>query len=121
IKHDGRGHAFIQKLKVHEAVVYLGEDLPFEADEVYLDTGSVQVIHERADEGFRIAVEKKRSVHQVDADDAQGILLKNVLRIKHPHVNHHFGNFRARSVLETHAHPTVGIVSALEVQRGHSV
>ena len=63
----------------------------------------------------------KRAVDQVDADDAERLLLKDVFFVPHAHVQDNFARWAAGLGLETDAHPAVSLVGAFEITRGNGV
>jgi len=66
-------------------------------------------------------MQEKGCVQQIDAHDAQRLLLKSVLIVEHSDMHDHFAVRIARVSLKFHAHPAVALISALIVARRDGV
>ena len=64
---------------------------------------------------------KNARVQQVDADDAERLLLLRGLVVEHPHVEHDLAGLVPRVGLELHAHPAVALVAAAVAAGDHGV
>ena len=87
-----------------------------ELDDVYLDALDRQPVEQGSDEVLRVLVHVERAVDQVDPDDAQRLLLLDVLLIEQPDVDDDLVGFGARVRLEADAQPAMafgGFVVAL--------
>ena len=72
-------------------------------------------------EPLRLVVLEERAVQQVDADDAERLLLQRGLGVEHPHVQDDLARLVARVRLELHAHPAVALVAAPVAARDDGV
>ena len=60
--------------------------MPLELDHVDLDPPGGQPVEQALDQLLRLVVLEERAVQQVDADDAERLLLQRRLGVEHPHV-----------------------------------
>ena len=68
-----------------------------------------------------LVVLEERAVQQVDADDAERLLLQRGLDVEHPDVQDDLARLVARVGLELDAHPAVALVAAPEAAGDHGV
>ena len=92
-----------------------------ELDHVDLDPAGGQPVEQALDEPLGLVVVEERAVQQVDADDAERLLLQRRLGVEHPHVQDDLAGLVARVRLELHAHPAVALVAAAVAARDHRV
>ena len=57
-------------------------------------------------------MQKKSGVKKIDADNAQSLLLQDVLVVQHAHMDDDLAVLISRVGLELHAHPAVALVGA---------
>ncbi len=115
-EHGRVGKPLLDQLERHEPVVDVMEIRPGELDDVHLDALDRQAVEQRADELFRVLVQVERAVDEVDADDAQRLLLLDVFLIQHADVDDDLVRLGARVRLVADAQPAValgGVVVAL--------
>ena len=111
----------LHELEAHEPVVDAGEGRPAELDHVDLAARGRHVVEERRDQRRGSCVLEERAVDQVDADDAERLLLLLGLAVREPDVN---GDVRRRSQrlgLKADAEPAVAVFLARVAARGHRV
>ena len=114
-EHHRVGQAELHQVKRHEAIVHLLEGGAAELQHVDLDAVRAQVVEKGLDQLLGVRPVVEGAVDDVDADDAQGLLLEHVLPVPHPHVQEDVARLRVGLGLEPDAHPAVGLVVALEV------
>ncbi len=119
-EHGGAGEPMLDELERHEPVVHLLKAGPGELDHVDLDPLGGQVIHERGDEVV-LAVEVERGVNEIDPDDAERLLLLEVLLVQHPDVDEDLRGLRAGLGLEADAHPAMGLARMKLAVRGDGI
>ena len=95
-KHGRAAQAELHELQGHDAIVHIAELDPAEFDHVDLDAAGGQLVEQRLDEPLRHVMKKKRAVAQVDADDAERLLLQRSLRVEHAHVHDDLAGLRRR-------------------------
>ena len=94
---------------------------PEELDHVHLDALDGQIVQQTAQQIVRLSEVLVGGVDQVDAEDAQRLLLSPVLAIEHPHVRQDLTGLGAGCRLEADAHPAVAFVVALVAAGTHRV
>ena len=92
-----------------------------EVDEIDLDALRRQPVEQRLDEPFGLTVKKAGTVEEIDADDAQGLLLRRVLEVEHAHMHHDLLGLAAGLGLKLHPHPAVTVVVTAKTARRHRV
>ena len=115
------GKPLLDELERHEPVIDVMEIRARELDDVHLDALDREPVEQRADELFRALVQIKRAMDEVDADDAQRLLLLDVLLVQHAHVDDDLVRFRARVRLVADAHPAVALAGVVVGLGGHGV
>ena len=119
-EHGGAGEAVLDELEGHEAIVDLLEAGAGEFNHVDLDALGSEAVDKRCDEGA-LAVEIKGGVNEIDADDAEGLLLLVIFLIEHANVDEDLGGLGAGLGLEANAHPTVGFAGLEMAARGDGI
>ena len=118
----GRGSQTLRhKLQAHQPVIHPGKSRPAEADHIHFDALRGQIVEQAADQLFRLRVVPEGSVDQVDPDDAEGLLLRDVLRVEHADMDDDLVDRTARLGLETKPHPSVRLVVRMVAARRHRV
>ena len=92
-----------------------------ELDHVDFDALRGEVIEKRFEQQLRLVMQEKRAVEQVDANDAQNLLLKVVFAVQHADVDDDLAVLVARVGLVLYAHPAMAFVGAQVVARGNGV
>ena len=113
-EHGHATQAELHELQGHEPVVDAAELDPPEADHVDLDPVGVQAVEQVLDQDFGFVVFEERSVEEVDADDAERLLLERCLDVEHAQVQGDLTRLVVRVGLELDAHPAVALVAAPE-------
>ena len=108
----------LHQLQGHEPVVHTAELDPAKLDHVDLDPAGGQSVQQALDQRFGLVVEEERAVEQVDADDADRLLLQRCLDVEHPDVQDDLAGVVPGMGLELEPHPPVALVVALEAA-GH--
>ena len=117
-EHGDPAEPELHQLQRHQPVVDAAElDAP-ELDHVDLDPAGGQPIEQALDQRLGLVVLEERTVEQVDADDADGLLLQRRLGVEHPDVEDDLARLVAGMGLELDPHPAVALVAAL-VAAGH--
>ena len=80
VEHGRLRQAELHQLQAHQAVVDVAELDARELDHVDLDALGGQVVEQRFDQLLGLVVHEERAVEQVDADDAQRLLLQAASR-----------------------------------------
>lgn len=140
-EHRGIGQVLFDQLQTHQPVVHAGETRPGEVDHVHLKArlacgislpahvfsrhpipqAKGEIVHERADQCFRLAMQVKRAVDQIHADDPQRFLFADVFLVEQADVDDDFRRTIAWPGLETHAEPAVAFLLPGEAVRGDRV
>ena len=116
-EHRRAGQPELHELQGHHAVVDVAELDPRELDHVDLDALGREAVEQRFDDQIGLVMQGERREQQVDADDAERLLLERVLVVEHAHVDGDLAVLVARMRLVLDAHPAVALVGALEAAR----
>ncbi len=120
-KHHGVGEFVAHEVERHEAVVDRPKGGAAHLEHVHLDALGADVVQKRFDQLLGSFAEIKRAVDQVGPDDAQRLLLEDVIFVPHADVDHDLAGRAVRVGLKTHAQPAVAFVGAFVVSRGDGV
>ena len=106
----GQEHGHIRKplfhqLQAHQPVVHTAENRAGEFDQVDLHPAPVQPVHQALDQRSGILQARIRAVDQVDAGQADRLLLARREGVQHFNVNDDLGRLRPGTILETDAEP----------------
>ena len=86
-EHRRAAQSQLHELEAHDAVIDVAEFDAGELDHVDLDALDGEVVEQRFEQHFRLVMQEKGAVEQVDAHDAEGFLLQIVFTIEHPDVD----------------------------------
>jgi hypothetical protein len=106
------------ELEGHQAVVDPAELDAAEGDEVDLDASGREPVEQAAHDLLGLLPLEEGGVQEVDADDAERLLLQRGVLVEHPDVDDDLAGLVAGLGLEAHAHPAVALVAAA-VAAGH--
>ena len=120
-EHGGAAQTLGHQMEAHQTVVDPGKGRSAEADHVHLDTFRREVIEQAADQLFRRAMETEGAVDEIDPDNSDRFLLRDVLRVEHADMNDDLIDAPAGHRLETDTHPTMRFVVTVEAARRHGV
>ena len=84
---------------------------PFELDHIDLDAGDGEVVDEAPQHFLGVAARVERGVDEVDPEDAERLLLLEVLPVPHADVHEDVVRGAARFGLEADAHPAVRLLA----------
>src|SRR6202022_3097809 len=96
------------------SVVHVGEERPGEINHVDLDTARGQTVRQRANKSVLIVNVMESAKDQVNADNAQSLLLEDILFVRHSDVQNDVARRCLGRSLEPHPHPTVTFIRAFE-------
>ena len=120
-EHGGATQTLGDQLEAHQTVVDSGKGRSAETDHVHLDTLRREVIEQAADQLFRFAMEAEGAVDEIDPDNSDRFLLRDVLRVEHADMDDDLIDSPAGHRLETDTHPTMRFVVTVEAARRHGV
>lgn len=82
---------------------------------------AAQVVHERLKQGFGVVIVPEAGVDQVDAEDADGLLLEAVVVVEQPDVQHQVIGFGGGVQLEAQSEPAVAFDGFLKIDGRHGI
>ena len=109
------GETELNQQEGHEPVIHVLERGTVQFEHIDLDPIGGEVIQQRFDELAWVVVVIERAVNQVHPDDAEGLLLKDVLLVPHPNMKHDIAVRAAWGDLKADAHPAMRFIGALEI------
>ena len=89
-KHRRLGQPLPDQLQRHQPVIDPPKRRTRKSNHVHFHPFPRQTVQQRPDKRFRLAVQVKRAVNQVHANDTQRFLLPNILFVEHSHVDDNF-------------------------------
>ena len=120
-EHGRVRETLLDELQAHEAVVHPDEGRPGELDHVHVEALARQLVQERTNEPGGIGMAKECAVDQVDAEDAERLLLGHGGAVVQGDVDDRLGRLGLGLVLEADADPAAAVVVVLEAASGHGV
>ena len=108
----GEEHGHIRKplfhqLQAHQAIVHAVENRAGEFNQVDLDPAPVQPVHQALDQRSGILQARVRAVDEVDAGQADRLLLARREGVQHFNVNDDFRRLRPGTILEADTEPSM--------------
>jgi len=113
--HHRVGQPMLDEVEADGAIFDVQKVRPVELDHVHLDARDAEVVRQRDKEILDIEVLDERTINQVNADDAQGVLLRDGRLVPHAHVDDDVAGRGVGFELEAHAHPAVAFAGAFVV------
>ena len=113
-EHHGVGQPVLDEAQREQAVVDVREGRAAHAKHVDLDAVGPDAVDQRGHQSLRISGVVKSAVDEVDADDAQRLLLEDVFPVPHADMDDDLAGLGEWFVLKPDPQPAMAIMGSLE-------
>ena len=115
------GELVLHELEAHDPVIDLGEERSGEVNHVNFDATLSQTVGQGPDKAIWILGQIEGAIEQIDANNTERLLLKDILLVQHSNVQDDIAGRPFGLGLESNSHPAVTFVGSFKTPSGHRV